>query len=167
MKEEQEKTKSKKKQSLKIPPRNPKNILSDENLKFFYEEILLFVESDIKGYGSFNDLKKLINGNEQIKKFQFQYKYYKKYLDKPVINVFYFDACGKKEKSKNNSIINNWFKHLRNAFAHNYITIDEESGCYTLKDFNNENKKQTLLAIIDNIDDFKCLVKTAKSLSYK
>ena len=161
MKEEQEKTKSKKKQSLKIPPRNPKNILSDDDLKFFYEEVLLFVESDNKGYGKFNVLKKEINKNERLNMFQFED--YKKSKN-PEYNIFYFGARTKKSKKKS-PIINNWFKHLRNAFAHNYITIDEESGCYTLKDFNKENKKQTLLAIIDNIEDFKCLVRTAKSLA--
>lgn len=98
--------------------------------------------------------------------YDFRYKDYQKYLRNPIDNVFYFSAETSNSSSnrKHSCIVRKWFKHLRNAFAHNYIILD--NGIYHFYDFYEEKgkkPKQTLYARITSLDDFKKLILEVKS----
>lgn len=67
-------------------------------------------------------------------------------------------------RKKYNDIVRKWFKHLRNAFAHNYIIL--EDGIYHFYDFYDEegnHTQQTFYARITSLDDFKKLILEVKS----
>lgn len=143
-----------------LPTRSSVNIFTDDaDLKFFYENFLLYCESDRKYYGNFECLKsaaKAIEGS-----FDFVYKDYETKMETPVENVFYFSAETEKQDSKrqNSAVAKKWFKHIRNSFAHNYITI--EDGQYVLQDFFQEEKqplRQVLYAKLTSLEEFKGLV---------
>ena len=135
--------------------RSPTNVLSDDELKFFYEKILLFYETDNRTYGEFNNLPKKVLGT-----FEMEYEDYEQKLNElkePSSDVFFFSA--KTPKGKTTEIGKMWFGHLRNAFAHNYITKDKD-GCFVLQDYSPEHKsgKRTLYVKLSSFDDFKSLV---------
>lgn len=154
------------------PSRINSCIFKEDDIKFFYKNILLVVESDGKvSYGKKEILKdsaKMINTGYI---YDFEYENYQKKLINPVQNVFYFSAESSVNSSKRkySDIVRRWFKHLRNAFAHNFIILDK--GIYHFYDFhegNAKSTKQTLYAQITSLDDFKKLVLEVKSkINYK
>lgn len=150
-----------------LPHRSPECILTDEEIKFFYEEILLYFECDRKSFGTVESLKQASKNIEDNSKFKFEYKDYENMIESPVENVFYFSAESKKENAarENTEIVKNWFFHLRNAFAHNYIIKKDSS--YILKDFQKkgQNWKQTLYVEITSFDSFKSLVNEVKRIN--
>ncbi len=133
---------------------------------FFYKEIVLFCEFVRKSYGQFNKVIKAVKENPALKEYDFIYKNYKKEMKNPEVKKFYFDAESHNRSSKTKSsayILKKWFGHLRNSFAHNYIT--KENGLLILRDYDYEDKsKCTLLAKISSFDSFKELVSYVKQL---
>ena len=138
--------------------RPPTNILTDDELKFFYEKILLFCESDGHGYGTFSKFSKsflkpfeLCSENYEAKLKEFQ-----KNGQEPPCDTFYFSAIPENGTKAIEGQL--WFRHLRNAFAHNYIT--KEEGCMVLQDYYKEGKstKCTLYVKISSFDEFKALI---------
>ena len=148
------------------PKRSAKCIFNNnEDIRFFYEDILLFCESDRTSFGSFNILKQAAKALTMLKPFDFVYNNYEKEMRTPKDNVFYFSAEAEKQDSnKKSKVVKQWFKHIRNAFAHNYIILDK--GIYHFYDFCGEKgkkPKQTLYARITSLDDFKKLILEVKS----
>ena len=105
--------------------------------------------------------------------FDFVHNDYEKEMKTPKDNVFYFSAATKMQnpKRKHSQIVRQWYKHLRNAFAHNYIR--QENGAYIFEDYyqeekevNNQKVKTTekvLYARILSLDEFKNLITEVKS----
>ena len=140
--------------------RLPNNILTDGELKFFYERILPFCESDRTSYGKFSKFS-----NKFLEPFKLESENYEKKLDEyqkkgqePPHNTFFFSA----ETEEGNKLPEGqmWFKHLRNAFAHNYIT--KEGGRLVLRDYhkdkNSTKSKLTLYAKLSSFNEFEILV---------
>lgn len=148
-----------------VNSRNAENILSDNQLKFFYEQILLFVESERKSYGDSEILTKKVKKISGLENFDFNFEDYKRGMLHPVEDTFYFKAetCPGSIKRKHDKIVYNWFKHLRNAFAHNYIRI--ENGCMIMIDV--YEGEQTLYAKIQSYEMLEKLVKKVKELIKK
>lgn len=148
-----------------LPSRSLSSVFkSYEDLLFFYEEILLFYESERKSYGDKSILKK---ASEKVSnKFGFVYENYEEQKDNPKDNTFYFDASPKSKKSKKRTVnvVEKWFHHLRNAFAHNYITMEDNN--YILCNYieKGRNYKLVMYALITNFADFKNLIKEIKLL---
>ena len=139
--------------------RNPTNVFDkDEDLKFFYEEILLFVESDRTSYGDATILKNASKTAGTSVAIDFIYDNYEKEVQTPAENIVYFSAAAEKQtsKRKNTAIVKKMFKHLRNAFAHNLIT--KENGLYVLRDYYYQESKKSyklvLYAKLSSLDDF-------------
>jgi len=144
-------------------PRLTENILSDEQLKFLYEEILLYCESDRKAFGTAEILNRKVKKQEGLQKFRFVYKNYASRMKTPEIDTFYFHAeTSKKKKKEYMDVVRNWFFHIRNAFAHNYITID--NGLFVMKDFQKDSFKQTFYVKLSSFELFIQLVHTVKEL---
>ncbi len=138
------------------PKRSSVSIFNEKNAFFFYENILLIFESDKTSYGDEKSLREAaarVNANVP---FDFVYQNYEVEMQTPKDNVFYFsaDAHKKGPARKYTNIVNKWYKHLRNAFAHNYIRI--ENGVYMLEDYN--EGKQVLFARVLSLDEFKSLI---------
>lgn len=134
---------------VKIPQRSSVSIFTEKDINFFYENILLVCESDRKSFGEEKILKNAAKNVVVSVPFDFVHNNYEKEMQNPTDNVFYFSADTQKpnSKRKNSSVVKQWFKHLRNAFAHNYIR--KENGVYVLEDYYQEEKKplrQTLYA---------------------
>lgn len=155
------------------PKRSEISIFGEKDAYFIYENILLVCESDRKAYGDeiiLYDASTKVNASVP---FCFEYKDYDVKMQNPQDNVFYFSADTIKQgtKRKHSKIVMKWYKHLRNAFAHNYIR--KENGVYVFEDYydeeispNNQTKKKTrrvLYARILSLDDFKNLIKEVKS----
>ena len=147
--------------------RNKSSILKDEQLKFLYEEILLYYESDRRSYGSASILDKKAKSDKRFKQFSFVYKDYESAMTNPQDDTFYFCAetkrknqNGKKEARKvtYNDVIRNWFGHIRNAFAHNNIVLDGDS--FVLRDY--QEKRQTLYVTLTSFNLFEKLVAFVK-----
>lgn len=148
------------------PKRSANSIFNKEDAYFIYENILLVCESDRKAYGDehilFNAAKKV----NSIINFNFVYKNYEIEMQKPKDNVFYFSADAAKQGTnrKYSNIVKKWYKHLRNAFAHNRIRIN--NGAFVFEDFYEEKGralKQTLYARVTSLDEFKCLASEIKN----
>lgn len=142
-------------------PRATNSVLSDAELKFFYEKILLFYENDSRtNYGDFESIKRELKKTEGLQGIDFIYENYQEKMNEPQDNVFYFSAesetgAGKK---KNSEIGKKLFGHLRNAFAHNYIT--KENEYVILQDYQNTDlsARQTLYAKLSSFNKFETLV---------
>ena len=129
--------------SYRKPRRSSISILTDEELKFFYEEILLFCESDRRSYGSFSTVRSRIRQKPNLSNVDFINEDYQSAMNSPIGDVFYFSSESQANGSSRNSIIlKKWFAHIRNAFAHNYITKEGES--IVLRDFEPDTYRPTL-----------------------
>jgi activator of 2-hydroxyglutaryl-CoA dehydratase len=157
---------------VKRPHRSDISIFDEKDAYFFYENILLVCESDKKSYGDekiLTDAAKKVNASIP---FDFVCKNYEVEMQTPKDNVFYFSAEAMKQGSSRNShIVKKWYKHLRNAFAHNYIRL--ENGAYVMEDYydeetqtNSNHKKiktqKVLYARILSLEDFKSLINEVK-----
>ena len=146
-------TKKKKKRETRIT----NSVLNDDELKFFYEKILLFYENDNKKkYGDFDKIKKKVKKTQGLETYDFIYDDYKKEMKYPQDNIFYFSAAEKGKKCS--KICKKLFGHIRNAFAHNYIT--KEGEYIILRDYENPNlsSAQTLYAKLYSFESFKTLI---------
>lgn len=154
------------------PKRSDVSIFNEKDAFFFYENILLVCESDKKSYGEEKILYDAATRVNAKTPFDFVYKDYEIEMQTPKDNVFYFSANASKQGSTRNSqIVKKWYKHVRNAFAHNYIRL--ENGAYVFEDYydeevliNNNRKKRTtrkvLYARILSLDEFKSLINEIK-----
>lgn len=125
------------------PRRSSSSILTDEELKFFYEEILLFCESDRMSYGSFSRVISQIRHVPTLSNVYFINEGYLSAMASPISDVFYFSAESQANGgSRNSNILKKWFAHIRNAFAHNFITKEGES--IVLRDFEPGTYRPTL-----------------------
>ena len=149
------------------PHRNENSILENHQLKFFYEKILLYYESDRSSYGSADILDRKVKKDERFKQFSFVYKDYLNAMANPQDDTFYFCAdikegiqgkLKKKRKVTYNQIVKKWFSHIRNAFAHNYIEID--GGALIMRDY--LENKQTLYVRLTYFELFEELVAFVK-----
>ena len=148
------------------PKRSPTSIFNEEDTHSIYENILLVCESDRKAYGKADILKNAASSTKASPSFDFIYDNYENEMQNPKDNVFYFSAETTNQSTKRNhsNVVKQWYMHIRNAFAHNYIRQD--NGAYVFEDFyqgDNQPLKQTLYARITNLDDFKNLIKEVKS----
>ncbi len=148
--------------SVKRPRRSSMSIFSAKDVFFFYENILLICESDRKAYGKEKILKEAAHNVNASAPFDFVYIDYEKEMQNPGDNVFYFSA-DVKSQSKNkkySNVVKQWYKHIRNAFAHNYIRKDK--GAYVLEDYYQEQKSKPLKKVMHcrilSLDDFKDLI---------
>lgn len=144
------------------PHRSPVNIFIAKDVLFFYEKILLTCESDRKSYGDEKILKESAQIINASTPFDFVYKDFEKEMQNPKDNVFYFSAYVKKQNKnkKYSNVVRQWYKHIRNAFAHNYIRKD--NGAYVLEDYFQEQKgkplKKVMYCRILSLDEFKDLI---------
>ena len=140
--------------------RSDVSIFDEKDAFFFYENILLVCESDKKVYGEeiiLHDAAAKVNTNNP---FDFVYKDYEVEMQTPKDNVFYFsaDAAKKGLTRKYTKIVKKWYKHLRNAYAHNYIRLD--NGVYVFENYH--ERKKVLYARILSLDEFKSLINEIK-----
>ena len=151
----------------KLPLRVPNSVLSDKQLQFLYKEVLLYSESDSSSYGSAEKIIAKVKKESSLQHFDFVYDHYESAMKTPVDDTFYFSASSKKKVKRSNSLIlKKWFAHLRNAFAHNYITI--ENGKMLMQDFQNESPhSQTLYVQLSSFELFEKLVFYIKQLINK
>jgi len=132
--------------------RNPKSVLSSEEIEKLYNEVLLYYENDSTDFSGYN-LKK----NPFLKKLQeekvFELKDNMKDSTDNTLDCFYYtNSQGTK--------IESWFFHLRNAFAHNRIFKVLNEDTIRLED--TDGKSLTMCAtvssftkLIDIITDIK------------
>lgn len=150
----------------KVSKRSEISIFNEKDVFFFYEKILLVCESNRKGYGKADILKASANEISSSPEFDFEYENYESKMQNPLDNVFYFSAGTTNHSSRRNysNVVRQWYKHIRNSFAHNYIRI--ENGKYVFEDYYQDDKKQikkTLYAQITSLDEFKQLINTIGS----
>lgn len=147
------------------PKRSATCIFDEKDVYSFYENILLVCESDRVAYGDEKILTAAAKKINASTPFGFVYKNYEVKMQNPVDNVFYFSANAAKQSStRHTMIVKKWYKHLRNAFAHNYIRLD--NGAYVFEDFYEDTGsplQQVLYAKIVNLDDFKRLITEVKA----
>lgn len=148
------------------PQRSANSIFNEQDVYFIYENILLVCESDRKAYGDEQILFDAAARINSIINFDFVYKNYEVEMQNPNDNVFYFsaDAIKQGKNRKYTMIVKKWYKHLRNAFAHNCIRID--NGAFVFEDFLEENGrtlKQTMYARVTSLEEFKRLVLEIKN----
>ena len=129
---------------ITIPKRSSVSILSKEDVSFIYENILLVCESDRNGYGKKEILDLAAKNVLASPSFEFVYEDYEKKMQTPTDNVFYFSAATNIQGAKRDTsnVVKNWFKHIRNAFAHNYIRMD--NSAYVFEDYCVENKSKIM-----------------------
>lgn len=145
-----------------IPKRSSTCIFNDDkDLRFFYEKVLLITESDRSSFGKKDILDNAAKSVVISNPFNFEYEDYENKMLTPKENVFYFSAESQKQNSKREytNVVKNWFKHIRNAFAHNYIYLENSS--FVLRDYYKERGKplkQTLYVKLSSLNDFKKLV---------
>lgn len=149
------------------PRRSPVSIFTPTDVFFFYENILLICESERKAYGDVKILKEAAHNVNASAPFDFVYIDYEKEMQNPRDNVFYFSADVKKQNKnkKYSNVVKQWYKHIRNAFAHNYIR--EDNGAYVLEDYFQEQKSKPLKKVmycrILSLDDLKNLIIKVKA----
>ena len=151
---------------VKKPHRNAENILSDEEIKFFYTEILLYSECDRTYWGAFEKVKKQIKATDSLKNFDFVYINYEEKMKNPKPNVFYFNPekeLEEEKRTRRSKILERLFAHIRNAFAHNYIR-NEENGVFVLEDFYSDYSKQTLYVRITSMESFMEIMRKIKDI---
>jgi hypothetical protein len=149
-----------------LPKRSAISILDEKSVYFFYENILLVCESGRSSYGDEKILTDAATKVNASTPFGFVYKNYEVKMQNPQDNVFYFSANAIKQTSTRQytQIVKKWYKHMRNAFAHNYIRLD--NGAYVFEDYYEDKgslRKRVLYARIVNLDDFKRLIAEVKA----
>ena len=145
-------------------------MLSDEELKFFYKEVLLYYENDKfdkRAFGRFDDFKRKLSKNERLKFFSFEFEDYLEKMKEAKMDTFYFHANkddGDKDNSniKHTKILKKWFGHIRNAFVHNHI-FREDDGSLILRSFDSKSYKPLLYVKLTSFNDFVDLFKFVKS----
>lgn len=143
-----------------IPKRSDISVFNEKDTYFIYENILLVCESDKKSYGEekfLHDAALKVNSSYP---FDFVYMDYEVEMLTPKDNVFYFsaEASSKNSSRQYTKIVKKWYKHIRNAFAHNYISI--ENGAYVFEDY--YEGKKVLYAKILSLEEFKSLINEVK-----
>ena len=143
-----------------IPKRSDISVFNEKDTYFIYENILLVCESDKKSYGEekfLHDAALKVNSSYP---FDFVYMDYEVEMQTPKDNVFYFsaEASSKNSSRQYTKIVKKWYKHIRNAFAHNYIRI--ENGAYVFEDY--YEGKKVLYAKILSLEEFKSLINEVK-----
>ena len=91
-----------------------KRVIESECLSVLYDEVLLYCENDTTNFSGYN-LKKNPFLDKLQKDMDFALVANMKEAKNGQLDTFYFSRSGGK--------IESWFKHLRNALAHNRIFI--------------------------------------------
>lgn len=135
--------------------RTEKRVVKPDWLSFLYDEVLLYCENDDTDFSGYN-----LNTNRFLAKLE-------KELDFSLIGSTKEIEVGRKDVfyySSSDGKIESWFKHLRNAIAHNRIFKLSDNDELILEDvFSN---KITMYAEISSFDKLKQIISKIKE-NYK
>ena len=96
----------------------------------------------------------------------FIYEDYQNAMNSHIGDVFYFSAESQANgSSRNSNILKKWFAHIRNVFAHNYITKEGES--IILRDFEPITYRPTLYVRLSSFERIKEIVILVKQIIHQ
>ena len=135
--------------------RPEQSVLSTEEISYLYQEILLFVGNDktlTKGFKVDSNAMKTA-----MKECGFMFDYHKtlkNVKEHDEVNVFSFS-------NNKNSTLSSFFAHLRNSFAHNYISKDSQ-GRIIFRDY--YGNQLNCYARVESFEKFKQIIDCIKKI---
>lgn len=133
--------------------RSEQSVLSTEEVSFLYQEILLFVENDKKSTKGFKVDSKAMKNAMKEGGFRFDYhKALKDVKEHNEVNIFSFS-------NNKNSTLSSFFVHLRNSFAHNYISKDSQGKIIFRDYFGN---RLSCYVRVESFEKFKQIINSIK-----
>lgn len=140
-----------KKEQIKLIRRNNNRVIENEWLYFLYDEVLLYCETETDNFEGYN-----LNKNPFLNKLQDEigFTLISKMNDAKVgqIDTFYY--------SKGYGKIEGFFRHLRNAIAHNRIFLKEDKVGLIIEDAN--NNQLTMYAEVSSFNKLQDIIKGIK-----
>ena len=136
---------------MKPRNRNVHRVIDKDCLVFLYDEVLLYCENDTVSFSGYNQ-----NNNPFLKQLEsdlgFKFNSKMSEASKGQLDIFYFSCHTGKVKS--------WFKHLRNAVAHNRIFKSSDNDVIIIED--KYNDKLSMYAEITSFEKLKRIIKEIK-----
>lgn len=141
--------------NMKVTKRSAKRVIEPEWLNVLYDEVLLYCENDATDFSGYN-LKKNPFLDKLQKDMDFAFVANMKEAKDGQRDTFYF--------SRSSGKIESWFKHLRNAIAHNRIFRFKDKEGLIIEDEN--NNQLTMYAEVSSFEKLKNIIQAIKK-NYK